>query len=243
MLDLKETIYKRKSIRKYKKEMLSNEEINELLEFISSIKPLYEDIKVKFEIVEKEKVKSIFSWLSEQILVAYSEEKEGYNENIGFIMQQIDLYLQSKGIGSCWIGLGKADSAYIDNNDSKLKFVIMMTLGYPNEEFRKDISEFKRNKLSEISDLEDERLEVARLAPSSINNQPWYFVHEENKIHTYVARRNIFYKRAIENLLLIDTGIALAHIYVANKDNFKFYKEMEIKEIKGYNYLGSFTLD
>lgn len=243
MLDLKDTIYKRKSIRKYKKEALSNEKINELLDFISTLKPLYEDIKVNFEIVEKSKVKSIFSWLSEQILVAYSEEKEGYNENIGFMMQQIDLYLQSKGLGSCWIGLGKSDTAYIEKEDTKLKFVIMMTFGYKDEEFRKDVSEFKRNKLSEISDIIDERLEVARLAPSSINNQPWYFTHEGNKIHTYVAHRNVFYKRAIENLLLIDTGIALAHIYIANKEKFKFYKEMEIKDIKGYNYLGSFTLD
>lgn len=241
-MNLKDIIFKRKSIRKYKKESLSIEDINDINLFINNLKPLYEDINVKFEIVNKKKVKSIFNWLSEEIIIAYSEDKEGCYENIGFMMQQLDLYLQSKGLGSCWIGLGKLDSVPLEIKNNNMKFIIMMTVGYPNEEFRNSSLDFKRNKLEEISDKIDERLEVARLAPSSINNQPWYFVHDENKIHMYIACRNVFFKRAMESLLLIDGGIALAHLYVANP-NFKFFKEVEIKVIKGYNYLGSFTLD
>jgi nitroreductase len=241
-MELKEMIFKRKSIRKYNKENLLISDIDDINSFIRNIEPLYKDIEVKFEVVSKNNVKSIFNWLSEEVIVAYSEDKVGCYENIGFMMQQLDLYLQSKGLGTCWIGLGKLDSLPLEIKNNNMKFIIMMTVGYHNEEFRNSSLDFKRNKLEEISDVVDERLEVARLAPSSINNQPWYFVHDENKIHMYIAYRNVFFKRAMENLLLIDGGIALAHLYVEHP-NFKFSKEVEIKPRKGYNYLGSFTLD
>ena len=81
---------------------------------------------------------------------------------------------------------------------------------------------------------------------------PHFFVDSRNRVNNLITiNDNENYRhiaralraRVGENLLLIDTGIALAHIYVSNKDKFKFYKEIEIKEVKGYNYLGSFTLD
>lgn len=239
-MELKEVIFKRKSIRKYLNKDLEPSLINEILEFIKDIKPLYEDIKVKFDIVNKENVKSMFSWLSNQMIVVYSEKKDGYNENVGFMMQQLDLFLQSKGLGSCWIGIGKIDEGVRSENE-ELEYVIMMCVGYHEEEYRNGAKDFKRYALSEISDVLDERLEVARLAPSSINNQPWYFVHDGNVIHTYVAIRNLFKKRMLENLLLIDVGIALSHIYVSYS-KFEYFKVENIEEKKGFNYLGSFII-
>ena len=40
----------------------------------------------------------------------------------------------------------------------------------------------------------------------------------------------------------IDTGIALAHLYVANKDSFKFYMKDNPEEHKGLFYAGSFEI-
>lgn len=42
----------------------------------------------------------------------------------------------------------------------------------------------------------------------------------------------------MESLNKIDIGICLAHLYIANKDNFSF-KTMTNKQIKGYTYVGS----
>ena len=241
-MTLQETIYKRKSIRKYLNKDLPINLINQIQECIKSIKPLYENIKVKFEIVDKSQIKSIFPWITQKVIVAYSEDKDGNYENIGFIMQQLDLYLQSIGLGTCWLGLGTLNDKLNIENKENFKFIIMMTIGYPNEELRNDVSDFKRKSLDKISDILDNRLEPARLAPSSINNQPWYFVHDENIIHTYCAYRNIFTRRSLEKLLRIDTGIALAHIYISNPNTFNFFKVDKINEIKGYNYVGSFTI-
>ena len=50
--------------------------------------------------------------------------------------------------------------------------------------------------------------------------------------------RNRFYKKWNQ----IDTGIALAHLYVANEDSFKFYMKDNPKELKGLFYAGSFEI-
>lgn len=241
-MNLEEVIYKRKSIRKYLNKDVDDNLISKINEFISTIRPLNNDIKIRFEIIEKKHVKSIFSWLSPKVIAFYSEEKEGYLENAGFMLQQLDLYLQSIGLGSCYIGLGKLDNKIDETIRNDLKYVMMLTFGYPDEEMYRTHQSFKRFNLEKISDINDERLEVARLAPSSINNQPWYFIHDKDLIHLYSANRNVFKKRSLETLLLIDSGIALAHIYISNSKTFSYFKIESPKEINGYNYLGSFKI-
>ena len=50
--------------------------------------------------------------------------------------------------------------------------------------------------------------------------------------------RNRFYKKWNK----IDTGIALAHLYVTNKDSFRFYMKDNPEESKGLFYAGSFEI-
>ena len=40
----------------------------------------------------------------------------------------------------------------------------------------------------------------------------------------------------------IDAGIALAHLYVANRDTFCFFKAEHIRDLPGYGYIGSCKL-
>ena len=41
---------------------------------------------------------------------------------------------------------------------------------------------------------------------------------------------------------LIDVGICLAHMYVANNEKFKFFKDENAPLKKGYGYVGSFVI-
>ena len=43
----------------------------------------------------------------EKVILLYSEEKENYLMNIGYLGEQLDLYLASLNIGSLWFGLNK----------------------------------------------------------------------------------------------------------------------------------------
>lgn len=241
-MDLKEIIYKRKSTRKYKEELVGEDTLQKINEFFVNTKPLYSDIKVRIEIINKENVKCILSWKSEQVIAIFSEEKEGYLENIGFIFQQIDLYLQYLGLGSCWLGMGKLDSSIKGSIKDNLKFVIMLAFGYPKEELYRKMNDFKRLPLSKISDFEDGRLEPAQLAPSSVNSQPWYFVHDNDLIHTYLVKHSLLSKMALGEMNQIDVGIALAHMYVANPETFEYFKLGNINDIKSGKYIGSFKI-
>ena len=238
-MSLNEMIYKRLSVRKYTPEILSETAIYKIEKFLSDVKRLYPDIKIRMEILGKENIRCMLPWIPDQVAVFYSEEKEGYLENAGFIFQQLDLYLQDQGYGTCWLGLGRLNSSAKSQIDDGMKYVIMLGIGYPQEEFRNDISQFNRNTLAEISDFEDERLEPARLAPSSCNSQPWYFKHDEDKFHVYCSKKGFFRNKFLGEMNQIDMGIALAHMYVANPESFTFFKLEDVQEVEEHVYVGS----
>lgn len=239
-MELKEMIYKRKSNRKYKDELLSKDILDDIIRFVNDSKKLYPDIKFRMEFIDKDNVKCILPWIPKQNIAIFSEVKEGYLENIGFVFQQLDLYLHSIGIGSCWLGMGKPNSKVKSKIEDNMEFVMCMSIGYCNDDIYRDIQNFKRFPLSKISDSEDERLEVARLAPSSVNSQPWYFVHEKDIIHLYLKKHKLLSKLALNDMNHIDVGIALAHIYVSNINSFETFKYDN--KLKGMKYIISFKI-
>lgn len=243
-MNLTEMIYRRKSVRSFTNGIVSDEILNKIEEFVASAKPLYPEIKVKMEIVPRNQVKCICPWTTQQLITIFSEDKPGYLENAGFIFQQLDLYLQSIGIGTCWLGMGTltAEDVFEKQRQDGLKYVMMIAFGHPKGKALRDgKTDFKRKPLGEISDLEDERLEPARLAPSSVNSQPWYFAHEENVIHVYCMHKGLLNK-TLGNTNQLDVGIALAHMYVANKDTFSFKKLDQHNNKKDCTYIGSFCI-
>ena len=243
-MNLTEMIYRRKSVRSYTNEPVDAATLQKIEEFVAGAKPLYPEIKVKMEIVPRNQVKCICPWTTPQLVTIFSEEKPGYLENAGFIFQQLDLYLQSIGIGACWLGMGTltADDVFEKQRKDGLKYVMMMAFGYPKgKALRNGKEDFKRKALAEIADIQDEQLEPARLAPSSVNSQPWYFVHEEDKIHAYCAHKGLLSKK-LGNTNQIDMGIALAHMYLTNKETFDYEKLENVKELKACTYIGSFCI-
>ena len=114
-----------------------------------------------------------------------------------------------------------------------MKFVIMLAFGHPKgDQLRHDRKSFRRKPMEQITDKSDPRLEPARLAPSAVNSQPWYFTHEGDTIHIYCSRKGS----------RLDAGIALAHLYVANEESFWFFKAENAEDIPGYGYVGSIRL-
>ena len=242
---MKEMIYKRKSTRAFTDIPIDDIERGKIQTFIESIKPLYPQIRIKLEIVESGDIKTLMPWKTPQYIAIFSEEKEGARENVGFMGQQLDLYLQSLGFGVCWIGMGYYDPR--DESEKEradgLKSMILLAFGNAKGNiYRESITEFRRKALGEIADVPDEKLEPARLAPSATNDQPWYFVHEEDAVHAYCVVHGPIKRRTHAKLNRIDMGIALAHMYAANPDTFRFFVVDDPKELDGYYYTGSFTV-
>lgn len=229
-MTMNEMIFHRKSCRSFTGEPVDGEMIEKILSF--DLKPLYPEIQVRMDIVSRDKVKCICPWTTAQLIAIYSEETEGYLENIGFLFQQTDLYLQTLGLGVCWLGMGRMNPKTTTEVEG-MKFVIMLAFGYPKgDQLRHDLKGFKRKSMEQITDKADLRLEVARLAPSAVNSQPWYFTHDGDIIHIHCSKKGS----------RLDAGIALAHLYVANEEHFRFFQTETIPEIPGYRYIGSFTI-
>ena len=229
---MNETIRKRKSIRKYDLTPLDAATLEKVQEQMGKVEPLYPDIRYSVEIVNK--TKGLFNVKAPHYLLFGSEEKDGSLENIGFVGQQLDLYLSESGLGSCWLGASKPE----EKEASALPFVICISFGKPAEPLYRELSDFKRKPLTEISEGADERLEAARLAPSALNAQNWYFAAGNGKIHCYRKKGNPLLGFIYNKLHSIDMGIALCHI-AEESDSFHFAKETGVSERKGHVYTGT----
>ena len=228
---MNEIIRKRKSIRKYDFAPLDDAALDNVRAQIGRVKPLYPDIRFSIEIANK--AKGVFGVKAPHYLIFGSEEKDGAYENIGFVGQQLDLFLSGSGLGSCWLGASKPEE-----KTSALPHVLSMSFGKPAEPLHRELSEFKRKTLAEISEGADERLEAARLAPSAMNAQNWFFAVENDKIHCYRKKTNPLLGFIYDKLHCIDMGIAICHI-AEESNGFIFAKEAGVPERKGHVYMGT----
>ena len=140
-----EMIFKRKSFRRFTgANYLSEDEIQEIQNHIQRLQPLVDDIKTEFRIVPR---KQTTCKRGEYCILIYSEAKEHYLHNVGYMAQQLDLWMASKNIGACWYGMGKP----VEMRYNGLDFVIMIAIGKAEEkDFRKDYTKAKRKDISKI---------------------------------------------------------------------------------------------
>ena len=167
-----EMILKRKSFHIFKETgKIASEELTEVEAVFQTLRPLAEDIKVDMRILPAEETNCKRG--QEYCILLYSERKPHYLQNIGFIGEQMDLYLASKDIGALWLGIGKADEEQAKYHG--LDFVIMFAIAkMPTDKFRKDMFKSKRKSLEEIRQGEygQEIGIIARFSPSACNTQP-----------------------------------------------------------------------
>ncbi len=175
-------IFKRKSFHKFPKyKPLTQEELAIIKEKLPSFKPLYEGIKVSYDILP---CKKTHYTKGEYEIKIYSDVKDGYLENIGYIGEEIDLWLTSMNIGVCWYGFAMLKSKKKDN----VEFVISIIIGKVSEDsFRSDFRETKRKEVGEIwkGDKLSDIASIVRYTPSSRNAQPWSVEVLENTIKVY----------------------------------------------------------
>lgn len=234
-MNLYDYIYKRKSTRKYDMTPIDADTLAEITEFADNLKQLYPNIKTDYEITSD--AKNLLPIKAPYYFMIFSEEKDDYLQNIGFMWQQMDLYLSSIGLGSCWLGMAKPATEL----NTVYPFVIALAFGKPVESVYREPSEFKRKKISEISSGSDYRIEPARLAPSATNSQNWFFDCTGENIDVYQKKVNFAKALMYDKMNKIDMGIALCHLYLAteNKGNEFIFEKHGGKDKKGYTYTGT----
>ena len=233
--ELYDMIFKRKSFHLFRnigKEHITNDELKNIEEYISKLKPLVNDIKVKIKIVKEG---ATCRRGQEYCILFYSEKKENYLQNIGYLGEQLDLYLVSKNIGTLWFGIGKVDEKQYDGLD----YVIMIAIAKVDsaEKFRKDMYKSKRKELQEIWNGENylNIANIVRFAPSACNTQPWIVESSEKELKVYRYRkqgkRGIMPKDKVIYYNQIDIGIFLCFLELClKKNNIDYNRNLYIEE-------------
>jgi len=215
---LAETIFKRKAVRAYSERPAELLDGDADLAEAFGIQPLVEGIKVKAKVLKEREVKNK---RSDYCIAFYSEDKPLSLENIGFIGQQLELELQSRGLGTCWWGMKKPKKDY--KAVDELDCVITMTAGYPkSDEARAYPDDFKRKTAKDIiigGTEPDNLIEAARIAPSAMNLQPWLIEKIGNRYDFYLRPPKGFMEKLMGNMRRIDMGIAMAHLFCRAKAN------------------------
>lgn len=163
-------IFKRKSFHLFKgvgEEHISDSDLAEIETAFSSFESLCPDIHTEIKIVPSLKRDA------EYCILIFSEKKDNYLMNAGYLGEQLDLFLVKRGIGTLWYGLGKNGEESPDGMD----FVIMLAIRKVSDEakFRKDMFKSKRKPLEEIWVGDTLGIaEIARFSPSACNSQPWH---------------------------------------------------------------------
>lgn len=210
-------IYKRKSFHLFRNigdEGISSEERTEIEEAYKHFSPLCLDIKTAIRIVLA--AETTCKRGEEYCILLYSEKKEHYLQNIGYIGEQLDLYLTQKDIGTLWFGIGKTEESRYENLD----FVIMIAIAKVADEikFRKDMFKSKRKPVEEIWVGEHIKgiTDIVRFAPSACNTQPWKVEYIENKLYVYrykkPGKRGIMPADKVSFYNQIDIGIFLCFL-------------------------------
>ena len=249
MTDLYNAIFHRKSVRKYNMEPLANDILAEIKEYVSQVEPLEKSINVEFSYISTNDVKNILPIKAPHYLCVYSKKTGNYLMNVGFMIQQVDLYLSSKGIGSCWLGMAKPTNG-VPTQLNGMEFVIMLAFGNSLESIhRSDLSQFKRKDLTEVGTAKgvDEILNAVRLAPSATNSQPWFIAGNGEKLQIYRVKLGMIKAALYDKMNQIDIGIGLCHLFLAAK---ALGKDAQIKEdkkdkaitLQGYEYMTSVKL-
>ena len=227
-MDFYNEIFKRKSYHFFVGgEKPSKEELDKVNEFIKQVKPLYDDIKTEIVIVSESETTCRRG--ADYCVLFYSETKGDYLRNIGYIGEQIDLYLTSLNLGALWFGIGKPKQ----ERNNGLEYVIMIAFKkMPEASFRKDMYKSKRKELSEIwsGDIINAS-NIIRFAPSACNTQPWYVENNNGELGIYrykkPGKRGIMPVDKVMYYNRIDIGIFLYFLETClDHENVNFNREL-----------------
>ena len=224
-MTLYEAIFRRKSIRKYRDTEIDPKLLEKIEQYGEDAVGIRPEIRTKWKILKgsDKRLAGLFLVKAPYYVVLYSEICEDYRKNAGCLMEQLVLYLHTKGIGSCYQG-----GARVKREDEKeLEPVMIMAFGYPAEPLERDREAFKRMELNRFvkvhgnfGKVQRKLLEAARVAPSAMNLQPWRFVVTDGKIHMFVKKPGKIGYQMQQDFNLFDAGIALAPMLVTAEEQW-----------------------
>lgn len=220
MVELYNMMFKRKSFRKFKSEIeISKSELEKIEYFINDVaERITIDTPMIYNIVP---VSETSCKRGEYCILIYGNMDNKSLLNIGYMFAQLDFFLASIDIGSCWYGMGKP---YEMEASDSLPYVIMISIAKAgSEEFRKDYTKAKRKSNEELCFGEESSslIDYVKYSPSACNSQPWILKINQNKLSIILnpKEKMIIPKDKIIFYNTIDLGIMIFSCEIWMRNN------------------------
>jgi len=230
--DINKSVRERTSVRTYADTPVSQETKDKILAYARTIENPF-GAQVRFQWIEKQTAENgeklgTYGFIkgANLFLGVTVEDKDGAAESVGFMFEQLVLYMTSLGLGTCWLGGTFNKSAFAEKLDipDGWSFPILSPVGYPAKQrikekvFRTAINANNRVASEKLFfsdgfrtplDLHtigkyEKCLENLRLAPSAGNKQPWRVIYDGKAFH-------FFKKGSMQFMQVLDVGIGINH--------------------------------
>lgn len=232
-MNYKKLILDGKSVREFKEKDIESKCFNEIESYIKKSKKLLPELNIELKIFDNEetyeKLKNVAGYNGHMIkapsyAVILSDVKQGYIENSGYIGEKLILKARDLDIDSCWVTFNDSDiiKEKLDISSNK-EVTAIIALGYGIDKNIKNKSGSERLGVEKIvymdkwgintsiDELEERGLldafSYARMAPSTLNRQPWRFIIDGGKIILAVKKDDFTSNYEIG----IDAGIAMLY--------------------------------
>lgn len=228
MKELYPMIFKRRSFHRFQEtEKITDAELNKIREKWKQCIPLVDSIQTEMKLVLEHKTTSKRG--GEYCVLLYSEKKDHYLQNIGYLGEQLDLSFASMDIGVLWYGIGKTEEVV-----EGMEFVIMLVIAkMAKDTFRNDMWKSKRKSVDEIwrGEAFKEIGNIVRFAPSACNTQPWMVEANSHELIVYRnqkdGKRGIMPKQKVTYYNQIDIGIFLCFLEIClKKEGYTFTRTL-----------------
>lgn len=196
-MTLYETIFRRRSVRRYESAPMTAEALEEILAYVQAI-PQLPGEKAAFRIITQ---REMGAGPAPYYIAASCTPGDSAYANVGYVLEQADLYLQARGLGSLWFGMKLPQ-------ESRAGDCIVLGFGPTEVPLRERESDFNRLSLEKIADADNEVTRAVRLAPSAVNSQPWQVRWEEDRVTVAYQGRGMMRLALEKKLNKIDVGIA-----------------------------------
>ncbi len=195
-MNLYEAIHVRKSVSRYVMNEIPEKELDRLKKYFSEVTNLFGNIDTEVEILDNTEGKNSAAGLlgvkAPYYMIFYSEDKPKAMMNLGYLMQQMALYLCTRGLGACYIKNPRLKK--YDRTRNGKTALAALAFGKAKGSHVRKAAEAQRKPLSQICTFREQprqwvrqMVEAGRMAPSKGNRQPWRFVVYDNSIHIYTA--------------------------------------------------------
>ena len=244
-MNIYEAVFARKSVRNFRMDAISTPLVESITNYHRESIGLFGKTEAEVSLVDnhlgKQKILGLWGIRAPYYLLIYSEDGEKAVMNVGYVMQQTVLYICSRGLGSCIINPASAKRPLQTQGGKKLCGII--AFGRSTAGYARKSSEVKRLDMSKLCIYKEkprlwmkQLLEAARIAPSSMNSQPWRFVVYDRRIHVFVKGKKIEEMKLLDELNL---GIMFANMIVVAEELWLDVDLIRLEDISQKNFNNS----